>query len=241
MTYTIQRAIDFWYEFDQLFEPRILGMDPNVSKYYGILFPNFTFDRLLLMWYLSRKNNNYPQDFINNFDQPMRDATRNLMNLQFEKIDKYFSDKGAQTTRAEMLHKAFEDFAQGILFDTRRVNGKRIHKMDGDPPEILIGYYRWHVFIRAMSFIDQTDTDKLLELDQNVSLAWAIEDEMNPVHDDDNTEPNPGINPRNPEMDPARLRKLESFWLAKNFDGLDNAFDNEELQTYIRIVYGINL
>ena len=44
-------------------------------------------------------------------------------------------------------------FGQGTLFDIRRKPEKMIHKMEGDPPVILIGYYRWHVFLPAASLI----------------------------------------------------------------------------------------
>lgn len=224
---------DFWYEFDKLFEPNPSGMDPEVSRAYAMLFPNFVFDRLLIMWWRSRRESDYPKGFINNLTEPMRNSIKNLTKLQFKIIDKHFRDDPT------MQREAFEDFAQGILYDTRRVNGKKIHKMDGDPPVILVGYYRWYVFIRAMSLVNEANSERLLELEQQISLAWAIESEMHPVHDDDDLEPNPGQNPNNQAIDPARLRDLESFWLSQSFDQLDKIFDNDELSAYMKLI-GVN-
>jgi hypothetical protein len=211
-------------------------MDPEVSRYYAILFPNFTFDRLLLLWFRSRRNNEYPEEFLNRIDHPMRDSIVNLARLQFGKIDDYLhgSDDPSGT-----LRQAFIEFGQGTLYDPRRQPGKRVHKMEGDPPAILIGYYRWHIFLRALSLISQNANPRLPELDQYVGLSWAVASEMQPVHDPDDTEPRPGEDPRNPRMDPIRLQELESFWLAQDFEGMDNAFDNDELKRFMCNFYQI--
>jgi hypothetical protein len=83
--------------------------------------------------------------------------------------------------------------------------------MDGDPPGIFIGYYRWHTIVRTMSLIILEDNKKekdtemnaglLLQLDRNIGLAWAIQKKMMPMQDDDITDTNPGKNPNNQGID----------------------------------------
>lgn len=60
-------------------------------------------------------------------------------------------------------------FGQGILYDARRSPGQKLHKMDGNPPTPLIGYKRWHVFIRGAVLIGE-DSARWLQIDRNVGL-----------------------------------------------------------------------
>ena len=119
--------------------------------------------------------------------------------------------------------------------------------MDGDPPGIYVGYYRWHTIVRAMSLIILKDNKKendneknagwLLQLDRNIGLAWAIQKKMMPIQDDDMNDMNPGRNPNNQVIDSISLNKLRGFWLSQSFDEIDEKFDNEELQAYINKLY----
>jgi hypothetical protein len=47
-------------------------MDPQVAKHYAILFPNFTFDRLLLLWWKSRRDSKYPASYSDNITIAMQ-------------------------------------------------------------------------------------------------------------------------------------------------------------------------
>jgi hypothetical protein len=244
MGYSRHIANDFWLEFDIVSAPS-LSLDVRISNDYATLFPNYFFDRLLLLWWRSHRdiNNdtNYPKGYVNSIDNAMRYSVKDLMKLQWEIIDKHFHND------YECIEKAFEDFAQGVLYDSRRNFGKRIHMMDGDPPGILIGYYRWHTIVRAMSLVILEDNKKendneknagwLLQLDRNIGLAWDIQKKTMPIQDDDITEMNPGKNPNNQEIDSISLNKLRDFWLSQSFDEIDEKFDNEELQDYINKLY----
>jgi hypothetical protein len=244
MGYSRHIANHFWLEFDIVSAPS-LSLDVRISNDYATLFPNYFFDRLLLLWWRSHRdiNNdtNYPEGYVNSIDNAMRYSVKDLMKLQWEFIDKHFHND------YECIEKAFEDFAQGVLYDSRRNFGKRIHMMDGDPPGILIGYYRWHTIVRAMSLVILEDNKKendneknagwLLQLDRNIGLAWDIQKKSMPIQDDDITEMNPGKNPNNQEIDSISLNKLRDFWLSQCFDKIDEKFDNEELQDYINKLY----
>jgi hypothetical protein len=244
MGYSRHIANDFWLEFDIVSAPS-LSLDVRISNDYATLFPNYFFDRLLLLWWRSHRDTNndtnYPKGYVNSIDNAMRYSVKDLMKLQWEIIDKHFHND------YECIEKAFEDFAQGVLYDSRRNFGKRIHMMDGDPPGILIGYYRWHTIVRAMSLVILEDNKKendneknagwLLQLDRNIGLAWDIQKKTMPIQDDDITEMNPGKNPNNQEIDSISLNKLRHFWLSQSFDEIDEKFDNEELQDYINKLY----
>jgi hypothetical protein len=244
MGYSRHIANDFWLEFDIVSAPS-LSLDVRISNDYATLFPNYFFDRLLLLWWRSHRdiNNdtNYPKVYVDSIDNAMRYPVKDLMKLQWEIIDKHFHND------YECIEKAFEDFAQGVLYDSRRNFGKRIHMMDGDPPGILIGYYRWHTIVRAMSLVILEDNKKendneknagwLLQLDRNIGLAWDIQKKTMPIQDDDITEMNPGKNPNNQEIDSISLNKLRDFWLSQSFNEIDEKFDNEELQDYINKLY----
>ena len=86
----------------------------------------------------------------------------------------------------------------------------------------LSGYYRWHVFIRAL-VLDNGKGNKLneawLPIDRHVGLASAIHYKQQPRQSHD------GKNPNNPEIDPTSLERLRNFWVPMNFEQLDDAFD----------------
>jgi hypothetical protein len=86
--------------------------------------------------------------------------------------------------------------------------------MDGNPPTPLIGYKRWHAFIRGAVLIGE-DSTRWLQIDRNVGLAWEIQLQSKIEED----------NPNNPGLQPDRINELRNVWLARTFDELDDAFD----------------
>ncbi len=109
---------------------------------------------------------------------------------------------------------AFEAFGQGILYDDRRGPGQKLHKMDGDPPEPLVGYVRWHAFSRAAILLGEEAT-RWLRMDRVIGLAWDIQLQSKIVED----------NPNNPGLSPDKIIQLRKMWLSKEIDELDDAFD----------------
>jgi hypothetical protein len=225
-----QIAQDFWFAFDNEFHDNI---SDKVDQEYKVLFSN-SMDELLFLWWRSRREPNYPDSFEALLNATSRISIKNLLDLQYNIISHYLHN-------SIQMESAFIDFGQGILFDPRRRNGMKIHRMDGGSPDIYIGYYRWHAFLRAASLVEKaSDADpglqRLLELDQLVALAWVIQREMNPRQDD---ETGGGQDPENKAMNPERIDELKKIWRAKGFDELDNDYDNEELHTYLQQVFQV--
>jgi hypothetical protein len=199
-----QEIIDFWYQFDNTFHFEIL---PAVNEYYQQIFFNFTegFDHLNARWMFHRRNNSYPDGFKNEIE-PLRDAIIGLAKMQVMKID------AGLNKNAHIEQKAFEDFGQGILYDERRP--LRLHKMDGNPPEPLIGYFRWHTFIQSTILLGE-NIQRWLQLDRYVGLAWAIQS-ITPIQEQD---------PNNPGLDPNTLNQLREKWLSLPSEQMDNKFE----------------
>src|SRR5437867_3394715 len=225
-----QVAADFWFAFDKEFHGNI---GDEVGREYKILFSR-SFDELLLSWWRTRRDPSYPDSFDALLNPTIRTSIKNLIHLQYNIISHYFHD-------SVEMESAFVYFGQGVLYDPRRPDGMKIHRMDGDSPDIYIGYYRWHSFLRAASLVERTNNEglkRILELDQLVGLAWAIQMEMNPHQDDEIGELH-GEDPHNKEMNPMRIDQLKKIWQTKSFDELDNEYDNEELHKYLQEIYHV--
>jgi len=229
MSNSKQIAQDFWFDFDDKFHGQL---SDEVIELYKVLFPSpATFDTLLLSWWKSRRGSDYPNNLSESLDTTNRIKIQKLAELQYKVISDYFHDYSE-------IELAFINFGQGSLYDRRRSPGMRIHRMDGESPDVYIGYYRWHVFLRVASLIEkanQVNFQKLLKLAQHVGLAWAIQVEMNPHQDDIEV----GEDPHNEQMNPNRLNDLKKVWENKGFDELDNEYDNEELHGYLQKFYNV--
>jgi hypothetical protein len=204
MAYTPQLAIDFWIEFDNLF---LDNPSAEIIQAYGQLGGDI--DRPRKRWTAHRRNGTYPAGFVADM-QSIRDPLLVLGEKQIETIDKHFQgDREAE-------QRAFEDFAQGILWDGRRPQTRKLHMMDtSGPANPPIGYHRWHTFIRAIVAVGG-DADRWLIVDRNVSLAWAIQSLLKPVQDTHD----------NPPLTSDQLKKFREKWLTLSVEQLDDAFDS---------------
>jgi len=230
MSNSKQIAQDFWFDFDNKFHGP--SMSEEVKHEYKILFSQ-GFDNLLLSWWRTRRDPSYPANFNELLNPTIQTSIKKLTELQYEVISNFLHDYPE-------MESAFVYFGQGMLYDARRPDGMKIHRMDGDSPDIYIGYYRWHSFLRAASLVEkenQASLQRLLKLDQLVGLAWAIQIEMNPHQDD--IEGHLGEDPHNEEMNPKKLNDLKIAWENKGFDELDNEYDNEELHGYLQRLYNV--
>ncbi|MGE4070466.1 MAG: hypothetical protein AB7E72_04770 [Lysobacterales bacterium] len=205
MAYTIDSALDFWYEFDQAF---LFATSPEVDGLYATIFgPNFAADALI----------DAVRDHRADLSQVVagkEPSFQRLAEIQLSIMDRHFPDPAD-------LQRAFEDFGQGILFDAktlpgsgrpRRPVGRLIHMMDGTPDD-CIGYHRWHAFIRA-AVAAGADAGRWLAVNRLVALAWAIYSELNPREDA----------PNNPPLATARLDSLRNGWLSADEATLNEAF-----------------
>ena len=198
MTYTRELATNFWFEFDQtfLFNPPV-----EVQRAFRLAYPDGDLDSLV--------------DVVRDTDRSNLTTTvasrssglLELARIELKVVDKYFNND-------DDLQLAFEDFGQGVLFDSLnpRPPGRRVHMMDGSPDD-WVGYHRWHAFIRS-AVASGADAVRWDAIDRMVALAWAIQSEADP-----------GVDfPANPGLPISRLNLLRSGWMATDIGTLDLAF-----------------
>jgi hypothetical protein len=101
---------------------------------------------------------NYEQSFSIEVS-PYKDGIVKLANDQRQIINDHLRD-------FIEIQQAFELFGQGVLYDERRGT---VHKMDGTFPRHLVGYRRWHGFIKAAVSVGQA-IDFWLNLDRSMLL-----------------------------------------------------------------------
>lgn len=206
MPYTRQMGIDFWYDFDnQTLWKRSAEVTKAIAKSYGQIGGDL--DTLADLFDASYKSNNHPAQFVTAISRG-KDGFVDLAAAQQKIIVAHFGNDG------DSLRSAFQDFGQGVLYDTRkpRTATHLIHMMDGSPDD-WVGYRRWHAFVRA-ALLSGADQKFWLQMLQFIALAWGIQTEMNPPLDASN----------NPAMAPVRLKLLTDFWTAADVDLLDQAF-----------------
>lgn len=214
MPYTRERAIDFWFEFDDVFQDHV---PPNVGQLYSrVLPPPDGIDFYWNRWMAHRAGGTYPAGYAEDV-RPFAADLVALGNLQLAIMDKYFPGD------PDALQRAFEDFGQGVLYDAgktadgrfRRSLQDRVHQMDGGAAT-MVGYHRWHTIIRA-TVLGGGDEARWLRIDRNVGLAWAIQKEAKPK----------SSKPNNPGLADGRLAALREVWTTLSADQLDAAFDEK--------------
>ena len=202
-------SMEFWFEFDNFFNPSFGKVGQDVLAAYAAIGGPFG---VRDAWRGHRDDGTYPDGFRDEM-APNSTPLLQLADQQLAIFDKHFAGDAA----AEQ--NAFEEFGQGINFDDRRPHGDKVHKMDtgapGRPPE---AYHAWHAFIRAVVLLG-ADEDRWLRTNRNLGLAWAIQNEARPADD----------TPDNPPLPEDRLKALREAWLVLDADQLDTAFDNEPL------------
>jgi hypothetical protein len=204
-----QEIMNFWYEFDNTFHFQI---QPTVRQYYQQIFHRAEptedpMDHLNARWLYHRRNQSYPDGFKNEIET-LSHAIIGLAKMQLTLIDTSFNKN------PQLEQKAFEDFGQGVLYDERRA--LKLHKMDGNPPNPLIGYFRWHTFIQSAVLLGE-NFERWLQIDRYVGLAWAIQS-IAPINEQD---------PKNQGLDPDTLNELREEWLSMQSQQLDDAFEEE--------------
>jgi hypothetical protein len=211
--------IDFWYEFDRLFNPRFGHVPPDISEAYGLE------SGLVSDWLADRNKSNikhYPENFIARIRRTEEtNSIKLLADNQLRIINKKLGND-------MQLQKAFQYFGQGVLFDNfldeeshlpRRPDDEKVHMMD----VVHFGYPRWHVFCRSAAFIG-LDQDTWLKIDRLVGLAYALHMRLGPRQSEDGTDPQ---NPERPDLVEELLPKFTSY----SFDQLDEHFDNKDVRS----------
>jgi hypothetical protein len=138
-------------------------------------------------------------------------------------------------SNTELEQKAFELFAQGLLFDNgtdekgdlRRRDGEKIHMMDSS----ITGYIVWHAFIRLVVLLYDDGTinsNRWLQTDRHIGLAAGILSELiksgrEPMQSNDAT--------HNKPLDPSLVDTLRGYWLNLSFKEIDDRLVQLRLET----------
>lgn len=199
-------SMEFWFEFDNFFNPGFGQVSDEVFDAYSVTGAPFG---ITGSWRRHRAVGTYPDGFAAEMT-PSADALLFLAEQQLVIVDRHFGGD------AEAERMAFEEFGQGILFNSRRPAGDKIHKMDKSADDSTAGYHNWHAFIRAAVLVG-ADEARWLGVDRMVGLAWAIQTVARPVQDA----------PDNPPLAENRLQALREVWLGLDADQLDDAFDHD--------------
>jgi hypothetical protein len=201
MPYKRDTAIQFWSEFDEVFN---FDVSTEVANAYAIIRG---YDYIRTRWNEHRQVGTYPDGFLADVTL-LREGVLFIAQKQLAIMDLHLGGD------AEAMQRSFEDFGQGVLFDDRREPGSKVHMMDtsglANPP---IGYHRWHTIVRATIMLG-IDTERWTEIDRYVALAWAIQSEAKPVQDTEN-----------PGLSEERLQAFRETWLGRDLDEIDAAFD----------------
>lgn len=194
-----ERAIDFWFAFDQSF---LFDRPPEVAAAFPIAYPDGNLNDLV----------DFAKGATSDAELAQRVAGRQaglllLAEVQDRIMRAHFPDPAD-------LQRAFEDFGQGVLFDGRnpRPTSRRIHMMDGTADD-WVGYHRWYAFARAVLALGAPAARWSL-ISRFVGLAWAIQSEAEPVND----------SPFNAGLPEERLATLRTAWLNASDIALHKAF-----------------
>ncbi len=197
------KALDFWLKYDDFF---MFHASAEVRDALRKVSPYGT---LLELFYQHRRKGTMNSGFVDEL-QPVKDSIKFLADNSKKLFDEFYRND------ATSEQKAFELFAQGLLFDDRRQEGEKIHMMDSS----VTGYVVWHAFSRAVGLLGLTeDNDHLLQTDRHIALAAAILARLTnsghpPVQSDDPS--------NNKPMDETSLQELRSSWLNLGFEEIDN-------------------
>ncbi len=214
--------MNFWYNFDLLFNPGFGKVPTEIQDAYLLEFP------LLPNWLIDRNEaniQNYPANFTDRI-KSSNELTSVIKMLCSHQITKY-NEIVNLPKGSELLEKAFEYFGQGVLFDDiidpttslpRRPDSERVHMMDA----LHFGYPRWYVFSRAAVIAGENE-EFWLNLSRLVALAYNLHKELDPKQSRN------GQNPNNQEH-PELAQELISSFKNSSFDQLDLVFDNSDVR-----------
>jgi hypothetical protein len=204
-------AMDFWYEYDDYF---LFHAPMEIQSALQKVDP---YGQLVELFRVHVQNNTLDTEFKSAI-QENKEYLRLLSSNVIRIIDKFFDGKN------DLQQKAFELFAQGLLFDNgvddkgqpRRPSGDKIHMMDSN----VLGYVVWHAFMRAVNLLDlDTDKDTWLQLDRHIGLGAAIlsrliKEGRGPQQSDD---PN-----TNKPIEDEMISELRKTWLDLNYKDIDS-------------------
>ena len=220
MAYTRKIGKEFWFDLDnQTLWQRTPEVSDAILSGYGTLGNQVDLDIPADAFRASFASANHPIPFLTQL-QPGKMGLTDLADILLNIVDSRLAD-------AEAIRSAFEDFGQGVLFDDRRPEGFKIHKMDGDPLS-WVGYHRWNAFMRAIQLFGH-EPERWLFLNRCLGLAWGIQTHVNPTDDVVSA-----------DMDATLLDQYRTAWMSLSVATLDWAFAKHRFQapTLIELLEG---
>ena len=202
-----RRANEMWYQLDQktLYDP-VPGIVPaylNINSYAAAkggvdVGP-------LVAWLETYRAPGYPETF-RDWSIPIQEPLAVISNVLISNFDEFYARNSPNLTRA------FAYFAEGVLYDPRRIaTGDPVHTMEDDPP---IPYPIWYAYARAM-MLTGSSPSRWREIVKLIGFACALQMIAKP----DQTKVNP---PQPPSvvratataMLPLGIRELDAYFAA---------------------------
>lgn len=202
MAYTAIKGQEFWYEFDAI----TIYDEDRFAPIMGAAGAG----EIQTVFRAARDNDNYPAGFVAWVTARSGGWTQ-LSNLQVDVFTRHWGANWAD------IQAAFNDFAQGVLFDNRvmRRPNDMNHMMDGQTGQQMIGYHRWHASIRAIQVAVPAQRAWFDKLATCVGTAWAIQSVAKPTQ---RNGPNPGI-------PAATIAAAVAAWAPLTPNQLDSQYD----------------
>lgn len=194
-----RRANEVWYRLDEV---TLYDQPPELKDAYAALGATIgaTWQRaIVLTWLDVLESGDYPRDFTA-YVAAVRQPLQVLSRIQLDVFDAFYRP------RSPRLTSAFSWFGQGVLYDPRR---QEAHTMNGDPP---MGYRAWHVFSRAMMFLD-IDRSRWRTMIPLNAFASAVQ-----------LEAKPDMYAVNPPLPRETVSRLAASWLPRSPRRLDDDF-----------------
>jgi hypothetical protein len=207
----MNRAKQFWYEFDKRYndpsDPDVIQLYLDCNLYKPNPITNGRTANLDWMFHLLRDKIrvdplNYEQLFLIELSR-YKNGIERFAREQAEAFHRYFADSSE-------IQQALELFGQGVLYNEKR---GYVHKMQGIIPNLLVGYSRWHGFVRAAVCVGQ-DHNFWLNLDRSLLLGFLLQADLKPLD----------TKRDNPYMSEDRLTEYQSHCMSLDFKKLDQAF-----------------
>lgn len=200
-----RRANEFWYQFDNAtqfhpsaaFVAALTAMGTYFSQPSDV--PPGT---VIQVWLSMSKAADYPQNFID-WMKPVRQPLQVISQVQLSIFDLFYRRHDPRLTAA------FSYFAQGVLYDPRHT--PPVHTMGETPPP---GYHNWHVFLRAMMFLD-VDRQRWAEIAPLNGFGWALQSIAKPSQQQ-----------VNPPLPRETVEEQAAYWLRRTADQLDTDFQS---------------
>jgi hypothetical protein len=199
MAYTLDIGRRFWFEFDEATQG---------DEDFGNLIAQAGGFGVQRDYRTIRAQGNYPSALIQKF-QPRRDDWIRIAALQYDMIGELLGSDWSS------IQAAFEDFAQGKLFNPQRPAGNQIHMMDGQTGTQMVGYHRWHAAMRVIQLLEIGDATWWENLNKVLGLAWGIQSFAQPRQQA----------AANPALSAGDLQALRDAWLPLVSDRRDRQYD----------------